>query len=149
MGGWVADTAYAVLANAALAGGDGCAAKEACEASWQHTVPQRVIFIRSLNPMAEALLACGEIYPARKWADDTITMVPGWHKMVALMERAYIAVAQGEFDRADRDAHEALAISVHTKAKLRLPDIVECLARLAVTDATTRLRLACSAQRMR
>jgi hypothetical protein len=62
MGGWVADTAYAVLANAALAGGDGCAAKEACEASWQHTVPQRVIFIRSLNPMAEALLACGCFY---------------------------------------------------------------------------------------
>lgn len=48
MGGWVADTTYAVLANAALAGGDGRVAKEACEASWRHTVPQRVIFTRSL-----------------------------------------------------------------------------------------------------
>jgi DNA-binding CsgD family transcriptional regulator len=151
MGGWVADTTYAVLANAALAGGDGRAAKEACEASWRHTVPQRVMFTRSLNPMAEALLACGELAPARKWADDTITMVPGWHKMVALMERAYIAVAQGEFDRAERDAHEALAIAVHTNARLRLPDIVECLARLAVGDGhhQTAARLFGAADAMR
>jgi len=151
MGGWMEDTTYAVLANAALAGGDGRAAKEACEASWRHTVPQRVIFTRSLNPMAEALLACGELAPARKWADDTITMVPGWHKMVALLERAYIAVAQSEFDRAGRDVHEALAIAVHTNARLRLPDIVECLARLAVGDGhhQTAARLFGAADAMR
>ena len=134
MGGWVEDTTYAVLANAALAGGDGPAAKEACEASWRHTVPERVIFTRSLNPMAEALLACGELVAARKWADETAAMVPGWHKMVALMERAYIALAQGEPEQAERDTHEALTIAVHTNARLRLPDIVECLARLAVGD---------------
>ena len=151
MGGWVEDTTYAVLANAALAGGDRRAAKEACEASWRHAVPQRVIFTRSLNPMAEALLACGELAAARKWADETVAMVPGWHKMVALMERAYIALAQGESEQAERDAHEALTIAVHTNARLRLPDIVECLARLAAGDGNhqTAARLFGAADAMR
>ena len=61
MGGFQEDVAYAMLAEAALAAGDGLAAREACEASWRHTVPERTIFIRCLNPMAEALLACGEL----------------------------------------------------------------------------------------
>jgi predicted ATPase/class 3 adenylate cyclase/DNA-binding CsgD family transcriptional regulator len=131
MGGFNEDVTYVVLANAALAGGDGLAAKAACEASWRHTVPQRAVFIRSLNPMPEALLACGELVAARRWADDTVAMVPGWHKMVALMARAHIALAQGEPEQAERDAHDALVIAAHTHGFLRLPDIVECLARLA------------------
>ena len=134
MGGFNEDVTYVVLANAALAGGDGLAAKEACEASWRHTVAQRAVFIRSLNPMPEALLACGELVAARRWADDTVAMVPGWHKMVALMARAHIALAQGEPEQAERDAHDALVIAAHTHGFLRLPDIVECLARLAAGD---------------
>jgi DNA-binding CsgD family transcriptional regulator len=134
MGGWIEDTTYAVLATVALASGDGPASKEACDASWQHTVPQRAIFSRSLNPMPEALLACGELVEARKWADDTIAMVPGWHKMVALIARAQIALVQGESEQAERDAHDALAIAADTHGFLRMPDIVECLARLAVGD---------------
>jgi predicted ATPase/class 3 adenylate cyclase len=67
MGGYLDDTTYAVMANAALAGGDGPAAKEASEAGWRHTVPQRAVFSRSLNPMPEALLACGELVAARRW----------------------------------------------------------------------------------
>ena len=130
MGGFLEDTTYAVLANAALAGGDGPAAKEACEAGWRHTVPQRAVFSRSLNPMPEALLACGELVAARRWADDTVAMVPAWHKMIALMARAHIALAQGEPEQAERDAHDALLIAAHTHGFLRLPDIVECLAGL-------------------
>ena len=134
MGGFNEDVTYVVLANAAVAGGDGLAAREASEASWRHTVPQRAVFIRSLNPMPEALLACGELVAARRWADDTVAMVPGWHKMVALMARAHIALAQGEPEQAERDAHDALVIAAHTHGYLRLPDIVECLARLAAGD---------------
>jgi DNA-binding CsgD family transcriptional regulator len=134
MGGYLEDTTYAVLANAALAGGDGPAAKEACEASWRRTVPQRAIFGRSLNPLPEALLACGDLVAARRWADDTVAMVPAWHKMVALMARAHIALAQGEPEQAERDAHDALAIAAHTHGYLRLPDIVECLAGLVAGD---------------
>ena len=136
MGGYLEDTTYAVLANAGLAGGDGPAAKEACEAGWRHTVPQRAVFSRSLNPMPEALLACGELVAARRWADDTVAVVPAWHKMVALMARAHIAVAQGEPEQAERDAHDALVIAAHTHGYLRLPDIVECLAGLVAGDGS-------------
>jgi predicted ATPase/class 3 adenylate cyclase/DNA-binding CsgD family transcriptional regulator len=134
MGGYLDDTTYAVMANAALAGGDGPAAREACEAGWRHTVPQRAVFSRSLNPMPEALLACGELVAARRWVDDTVAMVPGWHKMVAVMARAHIALVQGEPEQAERDAHHALAIAAQTHGFLRLPDIVEFLARLAAAD---------------
>jgi predicted ATPase/class 3 adenylate cyclase/DNA-binding CsgD family transcriptional regulator len=134
MGGYLEDTTYAVLANAALAAGDGPTAKKLCEASWRHAVPQRAVFIRGLNPMPEALLACGELVAARRWADDTVAMVPGWHKMVALMARAHIALAQGEPEQAERDAHDALVIAAHTGGFLRLSDIVEFLARLAAGD---------------
>jgi hypothetical protein len=134
MGGYLEDTTYAVLANAALAAGDGPAAKEACEASWRHTASQRAVFIRGLNPMPQALLACGELVAARRWADDTVAMVPAWHKMVALLARAHIALAQGEPEQAERDAHDALVIAAHTRGFLRLPDIVECLAGLVASD---------------
>ena len=133
-GGFQEDVAYAMLAEAALAAGDGLAAREACEASWRHTVPERTIFIRCLNPMAEALLACGEPVAARRWADDTVAMVPGCHKVVALIARAHIASAQDEPEQAARDAHDALAIAADTRAFLRVPDAAECLARLAAGD---------------
>jgi predicted ATPase/class 3 adenylate cyclase/DNA-binding CsgD family transcriptional regulator len=134
MGGFQEDATYAVLGIAALADGDGLAAKEACEASWRYKVPQRAAFTRSLNPMAEALLACGDLVAARRWADDTVAMVPGWHKMLALKARAHIALAQGEPEQAERDAHDALVIAARTHGFLHLPDIVDCLARLAAGD---------------
>jgi DNA-binding CsgD family transcriptional regulator len=136
MGGFQEDTAYAMLAEAALAAGDGPATKRACEASCRHTVPERMPFIRILNPMAEALLACGEPVAARRWADDTVAVVRGCNKMVALIARAHIALAQGEPEQAARDAHDALAIGAHTRAFLRVPDGVECLARLAASDGS-------------
>lgn len=80
MGGFQDEIVYAMLAEAALAAGDGLAAKEACEASWRHTVPKRTIFIRVLSPMTEALLACGDPVAARRWADDTVAMVRGCNK---------------------------------------------------------------------
>ena len=84
--------------------------------------------------MAEAMHACGELAAARRYADETVAVVPGWHKMVALMARAQIALAQGESEQAGRDAHEALAIAADTRGILRMPDIVECLARIAAGD---------------
>ena len=84
--------------------------------------------------MAEAPLACGELVAARRWADDTVAMVPGCHKVSALIARAHIALAQGESEQAERDARDALAVAAHTHGFLRLPDIVECLARLAGGD---------------
>ncbi|WP_285029606.1 LuxR C-terminal-related transcriptional regulator [Mycolicibacterium sp. lyk4-40-TYG-92] len=132
MGGWAEDAIHTVIAFTELAAGDGAAARAACERSWQHTVPQRAIFIRGLNPMADALLACGELAAARRWADDTVAVVSGWHKMVALHARSRVAIAQGELEQAERDAYDALALAAHTRGFIRLPDILERLAQLAV-----------------
>jgi DNA-binding CsgD family transcriptional regulator len=84
--------------------------------------------------MPEALLACGEIVAARRWADDTVESLPGSHKSAALTARAHIALAQGEPEQAARDAHDALVIAADTRAFLRVPDAIECLARLAASD---------------
>ena len=134
MGGIQEDVASAMLAEAALAAGDGPAAKEASGASWRHTVPERTVFNRVLNPVPEALLACDELVAARQWANDTVAVVHGSNKVAALIARAFIALAQGEPGQAARDAHDALATAADTGAFLRVPDAIECLARLAAGD---------------
>jgi predicted ATPase/class 3 adenylate cyclase/DNA-binding CsgD family transcriptional regulator len=134
MGGLQEDTAYAMLAEAALAAGDGPAAKQVSEASWRHTAPERTVFNRVLNPVPEALLACDELVAARRWADDAVAVVHGSNKVAALTARAHIALGQGEPEGAARDAHDGLAIAADTGAFLRVPDAIECLARLAGAD---------------
>ena len=62
MGGTSEDTVYAVFANAALAGGDAPAARQASRGGVRHTVPVREVFTRSINPMAEAA------WPAVIWS---------------------------------------------------------------------------------
>jgi DNA-binding CsgD family transcriptional regulator len=57
--------------------------------------------------------------------------VRGCNKAVALVARAQIALAQGESEQAERDAHDALVIAGQTHGFLRMPDAFECLARLA------------------
>jgi len=148
IGGFQPDSVYVAFALAALAGGDTAAARHACEAAMRHTVPQREIFIRSYNPLTEAALAGGDLAVARRWADDTVAVVPGCAQVVALTTRAYVAIAQDEPEQAERDAHEALAIAGRTKGYLRLPDTVECLARLAA-DRQTAARLCGAAEAIR
>jgi DNA-binding CsgD family transcriptional regulator len=60
--------------------------------------------------------------------------VHGTNRIAALTARAHIALAQGEPEQAARDVHDALAIAADTRGLLRVPDAVECLARLAVGD---------------
>lgn len=131
LGGHWADAVGAVAAHAALAAGDAALARDAAEVSWRHTVPFREMFIRSVNPLAEAALACGDLVTARNWADDCIALVPGWHQVVARTVRAFVAIAQGEPDQAERDAHEALVSAAGSQGYLRVADTLECLARLA------------------
>ncbi len=134
MGGYFADTLYAVFAYAALAGGNTAAARLATDAAWRHTVKLREVYIRSITPMAEAALACGDLPAARRWADEAVAVGPGWHRMVALTVRAFIATAQGEPEQAERDAHDALAIAARTQGYLGVDDTLEFLARLAADD---------------
>ena len=132
LGGQWADTVGAVSAQAALAAGDAARARVAAEVAWRHTVPAREVFIKSVNPLAEAALACDDLVTARNWADDCVGVVPGWHQVVACTVRAFIAIAQGEPDQAERDAHEALVSAARSRGYMRVADTLECLARLAV-----------------
>jgi predicted ATPase/class 3 adenylate cyclase/DNA-binding CsgD family transcriptional regulator len=131
MGGYYGDALHAAKANAALAGGDTTAARQASEESRRHTVPLREAFMRCFNPLAEAALAGGDLVEARRWVDDTVAMEPGSHKSIALTVRALVLVAQGESEQAERDAHDALTIAAGTQAYFRVADSLECLARLA------------------
>ncbi len=137
---------YAMSACAALAGGDAAAARQASEAAHRREHSFYDVWARSLIPLAEAELACGDVVAARRWADDTVAVVPGWWQMAALTVRAHVAVAQGEPDQAERDAHDALGIAARTQGYLRVPDTLECLARLAADAATSSTRRGCSAR---
>jgi predicted ATPase/class 3 adenylate cyclase/DNA-binding CsgD family transcriptional regulator len=135
IGGFLEDSVYAVFANAALAAGDAPAAMRAAENAWQHTNPLRESLTIKVTPMNEAALACGDLAAARRWADDTVAAVSGWYRMRALTVRAFIAIAHGDPEQAERDANDALALAVRTQGYLRVADTLECLARLAVRDA--------------
>ena len=52
-------------------------------------------------------------------------------KVGALTVRAFVAIAWGEPEQAERDAHDALAVATRTLGYLRVTDTLECLARLS------------------
>jgi predicted ATPase/class 3 adenylate cyclase/DNA-binding CsgD family transcriptional regulator len=134
MGGISQDTVSAGFAYAALAAGDAVAARRAAEEAVGHTIALREIFLKSLNPIAEAELACGDLTAARRSADATIALVPGWYRMNNLTVRAFVGLAQGEPEQAERDAHDALVVAARTGGFARVADTVECLARLAADE---------------
>lgn len=134
VGGMTEDTVNGAIAHAALAGGDTEAAKQAAQEALRHTIPDREVFTRSVAPLAEALLGCGDLDAARRWADETVPLVLGIFKLTALTVRGFIALAQGEHEQAERDAHDALTIAARTQGYMRVTDIFECLARLAADE---------------
>jgi len=150
LGGFHEDSAYAAVANAALARGDAVAAKQACDAAWRHTYPLKELLTRSVVPMAESAMGCGDLAAARRWADETVQAVPGWHRMTALIARARVAIAQGEQQQAERDLHDAVEVAERTGGHLHLPDALECLAALAAdTNPAHAARLLGAADGMR
>lgn len=134
VGGMTEDTVNGAFANAALAGGDAEAAKLAAQEALRHSVPDREAFTRSVAPLAEALLACGDFVTARQWADECVAVVPGIFKMIALTVRAFVALAQNDPEQAERDAHDALTIAVRTQGYLKVADNLECLAGLSARE---------------
>jgi predicted ATPase/class 3 adenylate cyclase/DNA-binding NarL/FixJ family response regulator len=131
LGGLTAGTAYAALANAALAAGDAATAHDATEAAWQHVsaLPAHAAAQRFMS--AQAALAAGDLLAARRWADAAVATTIGWWLVAALATRARVAIAQGEPELAERDAHDALAIAASMQAYLGISDTLECLATLA------------------
>ena len=123
---------HAVVGFAALAAGDGAAVHEAREAANQHITVVRgstALFMRIWN--AGAALADGDLAVAGRWADEAVSITTGWYSAMALTVRARLAIAAGEPDQAERDAHDALTCAAGIKAYLLIPDVLECLAALA------------------
>jgi DNA-binding CsgD family transcriptional regulator len=58
-------------------------------------------------------------------------MATGYYLSAALLTRTRVAIAQGEPEQGERDAHDALACAAEVEAYLLIPDIMECLGTLA------------------
>jgi predicted ATPase/class 3 adenylate cyclase/DNA-binding CsgD family transcriptional regulator len=131
LGGLKAVAAYHVLAVAALAAGDATTAQDATEAGrpLASAVPQATGLQRVLS--AEAALAGGDLVAARRWADDAVSTMTGAFLSDPLTTHARVAIAQGEPDQAERDAHDALTRAAEVEAYLYIPDVLECLGTLA------------------
>jgi DNA-binding CsgD family transcriptional regulator len=129
--GFIAGLGHSALGVAALAAGDGQTALEASDAAWQYLseTTGNALVQRAYN--AQAALAVGDLDAARRWADDAVSTTAGWHQMVALTARARVAMAQGDDERAERDAHDALGRAVEVRAYLGVSDTLECVAVLA------------------
>ena len=131
-GGLGTSVNYFALANTALATGDVGAARDAAAAAWEHgsSLPGYAAHLRPY--VAQAALAGGDLIAARSWADEAVTKATGWTVLMrALATRARVAIAQGEPEQAERDAHDALASIPEGFETLSIPDILECLAVLA------------------
>ncbi len=130
LGGIHAAVSYASSAGVALAAGDLATARDACEAGPRLSAHNRVTAAQSVYH-AQAALAGGDLVAARLKADEAITMSTGYYLASALRTRALVAIAEGEREQAERDAHDALAYLADTGDYLGVPDILECLAALA------------------
>jgi predicted ATPase/class 3 adenylate cyclase len=126
-----AGVGYSALGVAALAVGDVAAAANACEAAWQYlsVLPGTAAVLRA--NLAQAALASGDLLAARRWADNAATTTTGWWLAVALTTRARVAIAEGGPERAECDAHDALARAADIEAQLVIPDLLECLGAVA------------------
>ncbi len=148
LGGIAAGNAYVALGIAALAAGDAAAAAEAHEAAWRHQSVLPSTAAAGCRLGAEAALAGGDPVAARRWADEAVTTTTGFWLMLALTTRARVAIAQGEQDQAERDAHDALAIAASMQARTGSSDTLECLAAYwPATAAVTAKRPGSSARR--
>jgi predicted ATPase/class 3 adenylate cyclase/DNA-binding CsgD family transcriptional regulator len=133
-----ASLAYMSLAAAALAAGDATTAQEATEAASRHVTVLPVPAAKRHVISAQAALAGGDLVGARRWADDAVSTTTGAFLSGALATRARVAIAQGEPDQAERDAHDALARATEVEAYLSIPDTLECLGTLAGQDGSHR-----------
>ncbi len=129
-----AGIAYVALAAAALAKGDAAAARIATEAvPWFGT---RVAGRHAIG--VEAMLAGGDLIAARRQADDAVATATGYWLMSSLTTRARVAIANGEPEQAEHDAHDALAGAADLQAYLYVPDALECLGTLAAGSGSHR-----------
>jgi predicted ATPase/DNA-binding CsgD family transcriptional regulator len=135
LGGIATGNAYTALRYAALAAGNVATAEDASEKAWQHHSVLPAMAAAQRAHIARTALAGGDLAAARRGADDAVATTTGCYLMAALTTRARVAIAQGEPEQAERDAHDALACAAELEAYLYIPDTLECLGTLAVAGS--------------
>ena len=110
-----------------LATGDTAAAWEASEVARADPQQYGINIIWSV----QAALAYGELKAARRYAHDAVADSMGWWLPWALVGRARVELVDGNPEKAESDAHEALGSTVGIGAHLIVPEALECLAASA------------------
>lgn len=85
----------------------------------------------NVTPIVEIALARGDLATARRYADEMVSVTRGFNLSLALIARTRVAIAEGDPEQADRDAHRALAVAAAVDSYAPIPDALECLAALA------------------
>jgi predicted ATPase/class 3 adenylate cyclase/DNA-binding CsgD family transcriptional regulator len=122
---------YGAVTFSRLATGDADAAWEASEEARHFTDGHPLTWAVFLVWAAQAAHARGDLREAFRLADEAVSMRGGVFRSSALVARAHVEVAQGEFGRSDVDVRRALDIAVDTGGQVIIPDIFECLAEIA------------------
>jgi predicted ATPase/class 3 adenylate cyclase/DNA-binding CsgD family transcriptional regulator len=129
---------YWALSVVAIAAGDATALRQS-----SHALAQRFSFppewvALTLDHLALAAFAAGDLSTARRYADEAVVATTGfdmkYRAMEALLTSARVWLALGEIDRARDDAHRALAIAAAIDARIGIADTLECLAGITATD---------------
>ena len=132
LGPFVEMWALAPLAQAALAMGDVAAATEATDVAWQRVMAQPELVIANVMPTVELAFVRGDLDEARRLADDSVAPMMGWHLARALTTRAHVAIAQGDLEQAESDAHDALTMAGEIQVYQIVPDALEILDGVAL-----------------
>ncbi|WP_163723334.1 LuxR C-terminal-related transcriptional regulator [Mycolicibacterium psychrotolerans] len=153
LGGLWSGNSWGVRAVGALAAGDVETADSACRIALEQLASAPTIQQMYVYLSAEAALAAGDTDTAHRCADDAVAVAKGWYLVESLTTRARVALRAGEWARAERDGHDALALAAELGAYLAIPDILECLAAPAAgagsLEEAARLLGAAHAMRLR
>ncbi|MEB3983105.1 LuxR C-terminal-related transcriptional regulator [Mycobacterium sp. 663a-19] len=121
---------YLASGIANLAAGEVAAANHAFAQGYSR-IPDVAFTTANMQFRAQTELAAGDLVAARSWADQAVSATAGFHRTWALTTRARVALAENDAEGAERDAHSALALAANGEEQICVPDILECLARLA------------------
>jgi predicted ATPase/class 3 adenylate cyclase/DNA-binding CsgD family transcriptional regulator len=153
LGGLWSGNSSGVRAVGALAAGDVETADNACRLALEQLASAPAHQQMYVYLSAETALAAGDADAARRCADDAVAVAKGWYLVESLTTRARVALRTGEWARAERDGHDALALAAEFGANLGTPDILECLAVAAAgaesLDEAARLLGGADAMRVR
>jgi predicted ATPase/DNA-binding CsgD family transcriptional regulator len=135
----VAGICHLASALVALADGDAGTAERAAKVAWEHGRLVPGYGAHQSAFIAVAAWAIGELAAARRWADDAVATATCWVlRTWALTARAHVAIAEGEPEQAECDAYDALACIPNGFPYIGIPDVLECIARLAVDKGSHR-----------